>query len=202
MHVYSAVAVECCYQNTGIATSVAITMFSGQDLATAVGVPLFYGICEATFLGCYCLICWKLGWTKAPADENICKVITTSYEVKELSDAEPEAIEVVLGSPEKVEAGTPSDMIFASSQTGYQIDEVSLDSLTKTDESTPERKGSEDFPIEDPEELSGGKKYAAVEMSATPKSSDLESKRAGVTSHFKGSPIEEPPIPADGKQID
>lgn len=31
------VAVEGCYQNTGIATSVAITMFSGTELATAIG---------------------------------------------------------------------------------------------------------------------------------------------------------------------
>lgn len=59
-----AVAVEGCYQNTGIATSIAVTMFSGNELAEAIGVPLFYGICEATILAVYCLICWKISWTK------------------------------------------------------------------------------------------------------------------------------------------
>jgi len=74
------VAVECCYQNTGIATSVAITMFSGPDLAEALGVPLYYGLVEAVVLGVYCLIAWKIGWTKAPANENICTVISNNYE--------------------------------------------------------------------------------------------------------------------------
>lgn len=80
-----AVTVESCYQNTGIATSVAITMFSNNDsdLARAVGVPLFYGIVEAVILGFFCLVCWKRGWTKAPADESICTVLFNSYEVQD-----------------------------------------------------------------------------------------------------------------------
>lgn len=32
------VAIECCYQNVGIATSVALTMFEGEDLSDAMGV--------------------------------------------------------------------------------------------------------------------------------------------------------------------
>lgn len=32
------VAIECCYQNVGIATSVALTMFEGRDLNDAMGV--------------------------------------------------------------------------------------------------------------------------------------------------------------------
>lgn len=127
---YSAVAVECCYQNTGIATSVAITMFQGDDLATAVGVPLFYGICEAVILAIYCLGAWKAGWTKAPHDENICVVIATSYEVREATLADPEAIEIILGSPEK-DGGWPSDLIFSTTSEGYQIDEESLHALGK-----------------------------------------------------------------------
>jgi hypothetical protein len=130
--IYSAVAVECCYQNTGIATSVAITMFQGDDLATAVGVPLFYGICEAVILAIYCLGAWKAGWTKAPKDENICVVIATSYEVQEATLADPEAIEVILGSPEKDGGGGwPSDLIFSTTSEGYQIDEESLHALEK-----------------------------------------------------------------------
>ena len=71
---------ECCYQNTGIATSIAITAFSGPQLAEALGVPLYYGILEAVILGLYCIVAWKCGWSKAPANEQICTVISKSYE--------------------------------------------------------------------------------------------------------------------------
>jgi predicted Na+-dependent transporter len=57
-----AISIECCYQNTGIATSVAITMFSNvEDRAQAVAVPLFYGVVEAVAVGVYCIIAWKSG---------------------------------------------------------------------------------------------------------------------------------------------
>lgn len=56
-------------------------MFEGDDLAEAMGVPLFYGIVEALLLGGYCVIAWKLDWTKAPASDPLLKVLTTSYEV-------------------------------------------------------------------------------------------------------------------------
>ena len=106
-------------------------MFQGDDLATAVGVPLFYGICEAVILAVYCLGAWKVGWTKAPKDENICVVIATSYEVQEATLADPEAIEIILGSPsEKDGGGWPSDLIFTTTSEGYQIDEESLHALS------------------------------------------------------------------------
>lgn len=89
-----AVAVESCYQNTGIATSVAVVMFDGDkdSLAQAISVPLFYGMVEAVLLAFFCLICWKAGWSKAPADEKICVVLATSYECEE-----EEAIEQATG---------------------------------------------------------------------------------------------------------
>lgn len=89
---------ECCYQNVGIATSVAITMFQGKELSRAVGVPLFYGLVEAVVLGIYCITTWKIGWTKAPPDESFCVVIGKSYEVKCAQIFDLNAIEVVLGS--------------------------------------------------------------------------------------------------------
>mmetsp|Transcript_3016 Transcript_3016/g.4442 ORF Transcript_3016/g.4442 Transcript_3016/m.4442 type:complete len:476 (-) Transcript_3016:3272-4699(-) len=141
-----AVAVECCYQNTGIATSVAAAVFEGDELAVAVGVPLFYGICEAVFLAIYCTVCWKMGWTKAPADENCCKVISESYEIKEMIEKEPESIEVVLSTVGE----SPTDLIFSSTQGGYQIDEVSLESLTSID--NIENGGINEFTIGDLEE--------------------------------------------------
>jgi predicted Na+-dependent transporter len=56
------VAIECCYQNTGIATSVAITMFSDKtERAQAVAVPLFYGIISSASILIFCLISWKMG---------------------------------------------------------------------------------------------------------------------------------------------
>eukprot|EP00977_Amphora_coffeiformis_P000537 scaffold132_cov170-Amphora_coffeaeformis.AAC.16 len=101
-----AVAVEACYQNTGIATSVALTLYKGESLAKAIGVPLYYGIVEATLLAIYCMICWKLGWTKAPPNENICVVLYHSYEVddEELRQEELAAASGEIASPEKAAA--------------------------------------------------------------------------------------------------
>lgn len=82
------VAIECCYQNVGIATSLALTMFTGSDLNNAMGVPFLYGLAEVFFIGIYCVGAWKVGWTKAPANESICKVIATSYEVGAPEDDE------------------------------------------------------------------------------------------------------------------
>jgi len=78
-----AISVECCYQNTGIASSIALTMYDGSEEATAIGVPLFYGLLEAILLGVFCLVSWQLNWTKAPRQEKICVVLLTSYEIEE-----------------------------------------------------------------------------------------------------------------------
>jgi predicted Na+-dependent transporter len=123
-----AVAVEACYQNTGIATSVALTMFNTEEeLATAIGVPLYYGIVEAVMLAVFCLVCWKLDWTKAPANENLCTVITNSYEVEEVCETEQQvAIEVVWG--QDLEA--PNDLVFEQTDDGaYIVDEASLSKI-------------------------------------------------------------------------
>lgn len=57
-----AISIECCYQNTGIATSVAITMFSSpEERAQAVAVPLLYGMAEAALIALYCIYAWKMG---------------------------------------------------------------------------------------------------------------------------------------------
>lgn len=87
---------ECCYQNVGIATSLALTMFQGNDLNAAMGVPFFYGMVEALFVGGYCAFCWKAGWSKAPHDESIWKVLYVSYEVLEVEMREMNEIEISL----------------------------------------------------------------------------------------------------------
>jgi predicted Na+-dependent transporter len=84
-----AISIECCYQNTAIATSVAVTMFSDPTTrAEAVSVPLFYGVVEAFIIGVYCVWAWKVGWTKAPANEKLCVVITKTYEVEDEEEIE------------------------------------------------------------------------------------------------------------------
>jgi hypothetical protein len=53
---------------------------------------------EALLLATYCLICWKIGWTKAPADEALCVVLGTSYEVEtQEAVAQAASIGVILG---------------------------------------------------------------------------------------------------------
>jgi hypothetical protein len=88
------VAVECCYQNVGIATSLALTMFEGNDLNAAMGVPFFYGFCEALLVGVYCVGGWKAGWSKAPADAPFWKIMFTTYEVLEAEKQDACEIEI------------------------------------------------------------------------------------------------------------
>lgn len=88
------VAVECCYQNVGIATSLALTMFKGNDLNNAMGIPFFYGTCEAILVGIYCVGCWKAGWSKAPADESFWKILFTTYEVAGVDEENNAQIEM------------------------------------------------------------------------------------------------------------
>ena len=76
-----AVSIECCYQNVGIATSVALSMFDGEGKAKASAVPFYYGSVEALCLLIYCVGAWKAGWTKAPPDVSFWHMLSTSYEV-------------------------------------------------------------------------------------------------------------------------
>jgi predicted Na+-dependent transporter len=71
-----ALSVECSYQNIGIATSAATAMFDNKtDIAQALAVPLFYGLVEAVFVGIFCFIAWKSGWTYAPPNEWFCRLL-------------------------------------------------------------------------------------------------------------------------------
>lgn len=92
----STLSVECCYQNVGIATSVALTMFQGEESSAAVAVPLYYGLLEVLILGPYCLLAWKAGWTKAPSNISFWTMISTSYEVLLVEHKDLTAVEVSL----------------------------------------------------------------------------------------------------------
>jgi len=110
------VSVECCYQNVGIATSVALTMFDGDDLAEAMGVPLYYGLLEAVILGLYCIAAWKIGWTKAPPNVSFCNMLFNSYEVllAEKAEEELQSIEIMLvNTDNEVDMNKEDDAFFA-----------------------------------------------------------------------------------------
>jgi hypothetical protein len=87
-------------------------MFSDkEERAQAVSVPLFYGIIEAVVIGIYCVWAWKVGWTKAPADENICVVISKTYEV---DDEEEDGDDEGDGEEKREEDKTAPDQFDAS----------------------------------------------------------------------------------------
>ena len=75
-----ATAVECAYQNVGIATTVVLNMFEGREQAQALGVPVFYGAVEIVLIGGSCVLAWKAGWTYAPTRDPLHRVLFTSYQ--------------------------------------------------------------------------------------------------------------------------
>jgi len=85
-----AVAVECCLQNIGIATSAGMAMYDGSDRSVAVAVPLFYGIMQAALLAVVCTSAWKLGWTYAPPSEPFYRILQKSYQDEDKVDEEDE----------------------------------------------------------------------------------------------------------------
>jgi predicted Na+-dependent transporter len=74
------VSVECVYQNTSIAMTSCLALFSGDDQQRALAVPFWYTGMQTSFVGCYCLLAWKMGWTKAPADANILHMVLHNYQ--------------------------------------------------------------------------------------------------------------------------
>ena len=80
--------------------SVALSAFEGDDLADAMGVPLYYGMVEALVVGSYCMVAWKLNWTKAPPNEPFMKVVSTSYEVLYAEILERKNLEIEMTASE------------------------------------------------------------------------------------------------------
>merc|ERR1712008_549279 len=60
------IAIECCYQNTGLATTVALTVFNEAEASVAKDVPLVYGLAEFLTIVVFGAAAWKSGWTYAP----------------------------------------------------------------------------------------------------------------------------------------
>eukprot|EP00446_Apocalathium_sp_SHHI-4_P008370 CAMPEP_0177168880 /NCGR_PEP_ID=MMETSP0367-20130122/9291_1 /TAXON_ID=447022 ORGANISM="Scrippsiella hangoei-like, Strain SHHI-4" /NCGR_SAMPLE_ID=MMETSP0367 /ASSEMBLY_ACC=CAM_ASM_000362 /LENGTH=383 /DNA_ID=CAMNT_0018615021 /DNA_START=41 /DNA_END=1188 /DNA_ORIENTATION=+ len=75
-----AVTVETCYQNTGLALTIALASFDGPERSEAASVPLFYGIVQVAILPLFLFVAWKCGLTYAPADATFAKVICQSWQ--------------------------------------------------------------------------------------------------------------------------
>mmetsp|Transcript_6314 Transcript_6314/g.15704 ORF Transcript_6314/g.15704 Transcript_6314/m.15704 type:complete len:509 (-) Transcript_6314:40-1566(-) len=107
------VGVECCYQNVGIATTAVVAMFDDPvDKGQALCVPLFYGLMEAIVLGVYCIIAWKLGWTKAPRNENCCAMMVATYEVDDDDDDRPDVVGEQMEGESQLELSSPEPVIY------------------------------------------------------------------------------------------
>ena len=75
-----AVAIECCYQNTGLALTIALSAMSAADIGEGSGVPLTYGVVEILIIPVFALTAWRLGWTYAPTSENVCVALVGNYQ--------------------------------------------------------------------------------------------------------------------------
>ena len=74
------VCIETCYQNTGIALAVALSMFSGADASLAAGLPVFYQMCQMAFIIVTSLILFKFGWTYAPPGTSIIQAAVKKWQ--------------------------------------------------------------------------------------------------------------------------
>lgn len=120
------VAIECCYQNVGIASSLALTMFDGDDLNDAMGVPFFYGLVEAIFVGIYCIWAWKVDWTKASADASFWDVLATSYEVLVAEEKELREIEISCSASEQPDESSESGEVLTHYFNASSFSEMNL----------------------------------------------------------------------------
>lgn len=75
-----AVAIECCYQNTGLALTIALSAVPKEERGAASGVPIVYGMAEMAIIPIFALMSWKVGWTYAPRNENLCVVLMGNYQ--------------------------------------------------------------------------------------------------------------------------
>jgi len=123
------ISIECCYQNIGIATSVALSMFNGANRSKAIAVPFMYGVYEGLILFCYCIVVWKLGWTKAPRDVGFFRMLFTSYEVLSSED------DVAYQPPTKDVDGETQE----ASNDYYMVDYKDVESLEVKEISLPEK---------------------------------------------------------------
>ena len=71
------VAIETCYQNTALALSVAL---ASPAPARAAAVPVFYQAVQMVSLLTYSMFSWKMGWTYAPSNVSVWRMVSTNYQ--------------------------------------------------------------------------------------------------------------------------
>lgn len=96
-----AIVIEAAFQNTGVATSIAFSVFRGSDASRAAGTPLFYGVCLTLLLPLYATAAWRLGWTYAPPKDPCWRMLTHSYQERSTGDG--------ASAPERSHGGTGDD---------------------------------------------------------------------------------------------
>ena len=74
-----AVGIECCYQNTGLGLTIALSAFPGEA-GKAAGVPLVYGVAEILCIGAFAMLSLSRGWTHSPKGEHVCKALAGNYQ--------------------------------------------------------------------------------------------------------------------------
>ena len=72
--------IETCYQNTGIALAVTLSMFSGADASLAAGLPALYQMRQMAFIITTSLVLFKFGWTYAPPGTPILQVAVKKWQ--------------------------------------------------------------------------------------------------------------------------
>ena len=75
-----AVAIECCYQNTGLALTIALSAVPPSEVGKAAGVPLFYGLVEMAIIPIFAIAAWKAGLTYADKDLPIWQALLINHQ--------------------------------------------------------------------------------------------------------------------------
>lgn len=75
-----AITIEVCYQNTGIALTVALSTFGPTEAAIAAGVPLFYSAVQVVLISTFAFVCWRLGLTHCSPSTPMLKCVTLSHQ--------------------------------------------------------------------------------------------------------------------------
>eukprot|EP00450_Noctiluca_scintillans_P016798 CAMPEP_0194514416 /NCGR_PEP_ID=MMETSP0253-20130528/46872_1 /TAXON_ID=2966 /ORGANISM="Noctiluca scintillans" /LENGTH=354 /DNA_ID=CAMNT_0039358075 /DNA_START=34 /DNA_END=1098 /DNA_ORIENTATION=- len=77
------VTVETGYQNTGLALSIALATFSGENKGDASSVPIYYAAVQVAVLPVFLLIAWKAGFSHAPSNAPFWRVLWKSWQPNE-----------------------------------------------------------------------------------------------------------------------
>ncbi|CAJ1355618.1 unnamed protein product [Effrenium voratum] len=86
-----AIAIETCYQNTGLALTIALSSFEPRDASRASGVPLFYSLVQVIVMPVFLLFAWKTGMTYAPANDSFHRVLFGCHQpVSKVEETQPD----------------------------------------------------------------------------------------------------------------